>query len=268
MKMTFTAALLVAVLATHAAAQKAFEVASVKPNDTINGPSPLTVSPGRFSWTNATFRQLIQTGYDVRPYQLTGLPAWADTSHFDVMATTDSPASPQQMNAMLQALLADRFDLSVHHEQRDLPGYALMLARRDGKLGPNIHTSSKDCESAGAKPLDSAATKSQYDGCSPQMGLARLKLSGYRISFLVEGLKRIFEKPVFDQTSLSGTFDMELSWTPDPTMLPTGVPAPTAGPSGPSIFTALEEQLGLKLVSDRIPVDVLVIDRVNHLKSD
>src|SRR5436305_388871 len=137
MKKTLGGVLLVAALATYAAAQKSFDVISVKPNDSVNSPSPLTVSPQRFSWTNATFRQLIQTGYDIRPYQLIGLPAWADSSRFDVMATTSSPASPKQMEAMLQNLLADRFDLAVHHAQRDLPGYALVLARRDGKLGPN-----------------------------------------------------------------------------------------------------------------------------------
>jgi uncharacterized protein (TIGR03435 family) len=101
------------------------------------------------------------------------------------------------------------------------------------------------------------------------MGLARLKMSGYRISFLVEGLKRVFEKPVVDKTGLSGTFDMELMWTPDPTMLPPSVPAPpNPQSSGPSIFTALEEQLGLQLVSDRVSVDVLVVDHLSRLKPD
>jgi uncharacterized protein (TIGR03435 family) len=261
------AVLIVAALATCAAAQKTFDVVSVKPNDSVNSPSPLTVSPQRFSWTNATFRQLIQTGYDIRPYELAGLPAWANTSRFDVLATTASPNSPKQMEAMLQSLLADRFDLSVHREQRDIAGYALVLARREGKLGPNIHASAKDCESPSTKPLDSVAAKAELEGCSPQMGLSRLKMSGYRISFLVEGLKRIFEKPVVDKTDLSGTFDMEMSWTPDPTMLPTGVPAPPAE-TGPSIFTALEEQLGLKLVSDRVPVDLLVLDHLSSLRPD
>ncbi len=268
MKKTFRVVLLIAALATHAAAQKPFEVASIKPNDSVNRPSPLTVSPERFSWTNATFRQLIQVGYDLRPYQLIGLPAWADTSHFDVVATTGSPVSPQQMYVMLQGLLADRFELAIHRDRRDVPGYALVLARRDGKSGPNIHPSAKDCESAAGKPLDSAAAQAEYDGCSPQMGLTRLRMEGYRVSFLVEGLKRIFEKPVVDKTGLSGTFDMELSWAPDPTLLPAGVPGPGVPAEGPSIFTAVEEQLGLKLVSDRVAVDVLVIDSLSGLKPD
>jgi uncharacterized protein (TIGR03435 family) len=173
------------------------------------------------------------------------------------------------MNAMLQSLLADRFDLAVHREQRDLPAYALVLARRDGKLGPGIHPSTKDCESAAARPLDSAAAQAEYAGCSPQMGLTRLKLGGYTISFLASGLKRVLERPVVDKTGLQGTFEMELTWTPDPTMLPAGVPAPPNIPAaGPSIFTALEEQLGLKLISDRAPVEVLVIDRLRGPKPD
>src|SRR6476646_9341536 len=174
MKKTFLVALFIAALATQAAAQKAFEVASIKPDDSVNRPSPLTISTGRFSWTNATFRQLIQVGYDLRPYQLIGLPAWADTSHFDVVATTGAPTSPQQMYVMLQGLLVDRFDLIVHRDQRDVSGYSVVLARRDGKLGPNIHPSAKDCQSAAAKLMDSAAAQAAYDGCSPQMGLTRL----------------------------------------------------------------------------------------------
>ena len=258
----------IAVLATHATAQQSFDVISVKPNDSTS-PSDLRISPQRFSCINATLRQLIQVAYDVRPYQLTSLPAWADSAHFDVAATTGVPASPQQMNAMLQSLLADRFELAVHREQRDLPAYALVLAQRDGKLGPGIHPSTKDCESAAARPLDSAAALAEYAGCSPQMGLTRLKLGGYTISFLASGLKRVLERPVVDKTGLQGTFEMELTWTPDPTMLPAGVPAPPNIPAaGPSIFTALEEQLGLKLISDRAPVEVLVVDRLSRPKPD
>src|SRR5262249_48981717 len=129
------------------------------------------VSPGRMSWSNATLRQLIQVGYNVRPYQLVGLPDWADTAHFDVAATASFAASPQQMNTMLQGLLADRFDLAVHRDRRELPVYALVLARRDGRLGPNIHPASLDCESIAAKPLNSGTAQADYAGCAPQMGL-------------------------------------------------------------------------------------------------
>jgi uncharacterized protein (TIGR03435 family) len=266
MKLGFTFACTVVFLTTILPAQTVFEVVSVKPNLSGNAPSDPKTSPGRLSWTNATLRQLIQLGYDVRPYQLIALPDWADTARFDVSATTSFPASPQQMNTMLQGLLVDRFDLAVHRDRRELPVYALVLSRRDGRLGPQIHPATVDCQSFSAKPLDSGTAQAEYAGCEPQMGLTRIKAPGFRISGLASGLMRILDRPVVDKTGLAGAFDIELSWTPDPTMLPIGMPAPP--PGGPSIFTAVEEQLGLKLVSDRAPVDVLVIDRIARLKPD
>jgi uncharacterized protein (TIGR03435 family) len=250
-------------------AQSEFDVVSVKPNVSSNEPSAPRVSPERFSWTNVTLRQLIQVAYDLRPYQIIALPDWADTARFDVAATTSFTASPQQMNTMLQGLLADRFDLAVHRDRRELPVYALVLARRDGRLGPGIRPATVDCQSIAAKPLDSGAAQTDYAGCIPQMGLTRLKAAGFRMSGLASGLMRILDRTVIDNTGLAGAFNIELSWAPDPTMLPNGAPAPPNLPSGaPSIFTAVEEQLGLKLVSDRAPVDVLVIDHINGLKPD
>jgi uncharacterized protein (TIGR03435 family) len=250
-------------------AQGAFDVASVKPNVSGDEPSVPRISPGRFSWTNVSLRQLIQVAYDMRPYQLIALPNWADTARFDVAVTTSITASRQEMNTMLQSLLADRFDLSVHRERREVPVYALVLARRDGKLGPNIHPATLDCQSIAEKPLNSGTAQTDSATCSPQLGLTRLKVAGFRMSGLASGLMRILDRTVIDKTDLSEPFDMELSWTPDPTMLPNGVPAPQNLPSaGPSIFTALEEQLGLRLVSDRAPVEALVIDRIKALKPD
>src|SRR5262245_37345192 len=98
-------------------AQSGFEVISVKPNVSGDGPSDPRLSPGRFSWSNVTLRQLIQVAYNVRPYQLIALPDWADTSRFDVAATANFPASPQEMNTMLQSLLGDRFNLAVHRDR-------------------------------------------------------------------------------------------------------------------------------------------------------
>jgi uncharacterized protein (TIGR03435 family) len=249
-------------------AQNAFEVVSVKPNVSVDPPSSPRISPGRFSWSNATLRQLIQVAYEVRPFQLIALPDWADTARFDVTATASFPASPQQMNVMLQRVLADRFDLSAHRDKSELSVYALVLARRDGKLGPGIHSAAVDCEAIAAKPLDSDTAQSDYAGCAPQMGLTRMKTPGFHMPGLARALMRILDRPVVDKTNLAGAFDIELSWTPDPTMLPNGVPSPTVSPGGPSIFTALEEQLGLRLVSDRAAVDVLVIDRLSRPKPD
>src|SRR5262249_1555901 len=156
---------------------------------------------------------------------------------------------------MLQGLLADRFDLGVHHATRELSVYALVVARRDGKLGPGLRPATLACESIGAKPVDSAAAQADYARCVPQMGLTRLRAPSLGRAGLGGAVMRILDRPVINKTSLSGTFDVELTWTPDPTMLPNGVPLPNSASAAPSIFTALEEQLGLRLVSDHAPVD-------------
>jgi uncharacterized protein (TIGR03435 family) len=249
-------------------AQNTFEVVSVKPNVSVDPPSDPRMSPGRFSWSNATLRQLIQVAYEVRPFQLIALPEWADSARFDVTATASFPASPQQMHTMLQGVLADRFDLSTHRDKRELPVYGLVLGRRDGKLGPNIHPAKVDCESVSAKPLDSGTAQADYAACAPQLGLTRMKMPGFHMSGLAGALMRLLDRPVVDKTGLTEAFDIELSWTPDPTMLPTGVPVPSPTSAAPSLFTALEEQLGLRLVSDRAAADVLVVDRINRLKPD
>jgi len=268
MKESFGLVFVIALLAAQATPQRSFEVASVKPNVSNAGPSDPKITPERFSWANVTLRQLIQVAYDVRPYQLIALPGWVDDARFDVAATTGVAGSPGQMNSMLQSLLVDRFDLVTHREQREVPAYVLILAR-PGKLGPNIHPSTKDCESVRSRQLDSATAQTEYAACSPQLGLARLKIGGVRIPFLASALTRILERPVVDKTGLPGTFDMELSWTPDPMMLPNrGSTSPTVPSGGPSIFTALAEQLGLKVLSDRTLIDVMVVDRLSQLKPD
>jgi uncharacterized protein (TIGR03435 family) len=248
-------------------AQTTFDVASVKPKASGDPPSAPAVSRGRFSWTNATLRQLIQIAYDRRPHQLIGMPDWAGTARFDVSATTNPGTSPQQMNVMLQSLLADRFDLLVHRDNHELPVYSLVVARRDGRLGPGIRPAAVDCEDVTTHPLDGGNAQSNYSGCTPQMGLTRLKAPGFRMATLASALMRLFDRSIIDKTGVSGAFDIELTWIPDPTMLPNGVPAPTNA-TGASIFTALEEQLGLKLLSDRGPVDVLVIDHLSRSKPD
>lgn len=241
--------------------QTGFDVVSVKPNNSGLPPAAPVVSPGRFTWVNATLRQLIQVGYDKRPHQVIGMPEWADTSHFDVTATAAPGSSRNQMNAMLQDVLTSRFGLAVHRESRELPVYFLSLARRDGRLGRNLLPASVDCVAVAGQPVrqDSA-------DCVPQMGLTRIKAKGISMAMLADGLMRIFDRSVLDRTGLAGVFDLELSWVPDPTMLPTGVPSTPS--SGPSIFAALEEQLGLKVESNRAPIEVLVIDRLSRPTSD
>ena len=162
---------------------------------------------------------------------------------------------------MLRTLLADRFKLALHHETRELPGYALVIARSDRKLGPQLRSSdTADCLAAAkAKPPAGSNAPLPCGGGFSRSG----HLAGRAAAFpaFVLGLSNSADRIVFDRSGLSGGFDWDLQWTPDP--FP-GVEQPNAADSGTSLFTALQEQLGLKLESTRGPVEVLVIDHVGR----
>jgi uncharacterized protein (TIGR03435 family) len=163
---------------------------------------------------------------------------------------------------MLRSLLAERFHVAVHMETRELPIYALVVARRDGKLGPQLHPS-EDC----------TALPRRTSLCGGRATPGHLTFGGMPISALFQpALLREVQRTVVDRTGLTGFFDGSLQWTPgEARVLAFGDPPPDTPPpivDGPSIFTALEEQLGLKLEPGRGPVEVLVIDRVDHLIPD
>jgi uncharacterized protein (TIGR03435 family) len=182
----------------------------------------------------------------------------------------------------MRSLLAERFKLSVHREKRELPIYELVLARSDGKLGPELRPSSADCraiiearKAQGQKPdLPKAGERPQ---CGARVGFGELAAGGQPLLELIALLSSTVQRNVVDRTGLSGNFDIYLKWTPDqlpprPAGLPADQPLRINGlaidPDGPSIFTALQEQLGLKLESAHGPVDVLVIDHVERPSPD
>jgi len=213
----------------------------------------------------------------MRPdYQVTGGPDWKNTDMFDVVGTTGSdvplgPAGIEQKMLMLRTLLTERFKLSIHHETRDAPIYALVLANRDGRLGPQLHRSEVDCNALFARgpanaPPPAPPAPGQRSPCRIGVGLGTITISSQSISTVARLLSRLMDRPVLDRTGLSGVFDLDLSF--DPGGLP-GLPPPPPGadrpPSdAPSVFTAVQEQLGLKLESTKGPVDVLVVDHVEH----
>ncbi len=129
--------------------------------------SDLRETPGRASLTNVSLRTLIQVAYQVQPRQLVGEPDWVNNSRFDLLATTSGSASVAEMRMMLRPLLEDRFGLVVHTETREVPVYALILARRDGKLDPNLKVSTTDCQANGARPLDTAPPAERRMGHRP-----------------------------------------------------------------------------------------------------
>jgi uncharacterized protein (TIGR03435 family) len=243
-----------AVTARAAAPQSQFEVASVKPSDPM-GRGQFQIHPGgTLDFRAVSLRLMILWAYDIRDFQLSGGPAWTAADRYDVMAKTtknnleldasSKTAAPEEGNSAtdsvplrLQALLADRFHLKLHREMKDLSAYALVVAKNGPKLKEND------------APLRGWM----------QWGSGRLKGTCVDMRFLCVHLSRQVGRSVIDETGLTGTYDFELTWVPDaaPARLPgaleeqtapprNGEPAP-APPIGPSLFTAIQEQLGLKL---------------------
>lgn len=264
----------------------AFEVASVKINKSGDNRVGIGFAPGgRFRATNVPLRELISAAYGqpqpLAAFQITGGPKWIETDRFDIVAQAAGDPQPGRdgpppvMFPMLRNLLADRFQLAVHRETRDSPIYALTLARPDGRLGSQFHAASTDCAALMARGGRGAPPPPQTPGERMPCGMRMFpgSLSGGSVSMaqLSNVLARFVNRTVVDKTGLTGNYDLDLQWTPDQMPqgrgdLPPGVP--TIDPNGPSIFTAVQEQLGLKLESSRGPVQVVVIDRVEHPTED
>jgi uncharacterized protein (TIGR03435 family) len=283
LRLALLAALTLAAMPLLTAAQgvPAFEVASVKPNKSGDGRVLLGVQPGgRFTATNVTLRMLIRNAYQLQDFQIAGGPGWLNDDHFDIVAKAPDgtppplpPGSgqPSLIQLMMRALLADRFKLALHDETREMPIYALVLARNDGKLGSQLQQSTADCSPgrgargnapSGPPPDFAAGTRPT---CGIRIGPGQMAGGGFPLAQLANTLAQFVQRVVVDRTGLTGNFDFDLSWTPD--QLPQGQPPPGApplppiDPNGPSIFTAVQEQLGLKLESTKGPVNVMVIDR-------
>ena len=262
-----------------------FEVASVKPNTSGDGRVMIGVQPGgRYTATNVPLRFLIRNAYGIQDFQLVGAPDWIDSERFDIIAKAESdigppvpggPPSPIQL--MLRSLLGDRFKLSLHSEIWELPIYALVLARPDGKLGPQLQPTKTDCSAlAGARGRGRGGLPAEppmaagRPVCGMRMMPGQLAGGGFPISLLAQQLSQSAQRVVVDRTGLTGNYDFDLKWTPDqlPQGAPPGAPVPAIDPNGPSLFTAVQEQLGLKLESTKGPVDVFVVDRVERPTAD
>ena len=213
-------------------------------------------SPTGARLTNWALRAIIQFAHGVdQPSRLANVPDWVSTTRYDIDGR-GALASADDLRAMLQSLLADRFQLSTHTERRPLPVYRLRLARGDGRLGPALHPSTVECLRAGARPGPAATTTPQR--CGPQpAGPGKLVFVGSPLGQLAGILALSLGRNVVDATGLNGRFNLELSYTPE-------AQRDTANNEGPSIFTALEEQLGLKLDPGTEERDVLIIDRVER----
>ena len=232
-------------------ANLAFEVATIKPaNPETRGQSILVGRGGSnlFTTTNTTLNDLITFAYGIHVRQIVGGPAWLESDKFDISAKPEQPGIPNvtQLGTMVKKLLAERFGLAFHSEKRELSAYVITV----GKNGPKL---AKD-ETGGILP--------GFGGRGPGSVGVRNSTMAEFAGFL-QG--RILDRPVVDQTGLSGKFDFTLDWRPDLTQLPPGANPPQLPPeveARPDLFTAIQEQLGLKLEPAKTPVEVYVIDKV------
>jgi uncharacterized protein (TIGR03435 family) len=301
-------------------ASPAFDVASVKPAAPMTGGrimvrmsgGPGTPDPGQLTYTNVALKNILTAAYNVKGYQISG-PGWLDSERFDIVAKIPKGATKEQFQLMLQNLLSERFKLKLHRETKDLPIYALVVA----KNGPKMKESPKDDPEAGAAaeppplppggPLgDGPRIKIGKDGMPqlpPGMGRGgrggmmmmmngsrmRLQASKQPVSAIAEMLGNQLGRPVVDKTDLKANYDYTLDFAPDESMRPPGMmgamppPPPTSpdggafggpspnssdGPGGPSLMTALQEQLGLKLEPRKGPIDLLVIDSLEKVPTE
>jgi uncharacterized protein (TIGR03435 family) len=249
-----------------------FEVASIKPAPPATGKN-MRVSmggdPGRINYSNVTLRDVLARAYGVKEPQISG-PDWLATERYDIIATLAPNTPKEQVPLMLQNLLAERFKVTVHRETKTMPAYALTV----GKNGPKLKEADADA------------------GFRVMFGPKGRQLSGKAsIPKFVDALSNMMDRPVVDMTDLKGSYEIDLSWTPDESdrmaakmaMMGGGHPGPPPGgrpeggvegkgPSensdGPSIFAALQEKLGLKLEAKKLPVDLLIVDHADKVASE
>jgi uncharacterized protein (TIGR03435 family) len=224
-----------------AAELPSFEVASVRTHKPEPGPFRVSnaVEIGRINFNNVTLKGCIRQAYGLRQYQVVGGQAWLNDDRYDIAAKASGAASKDQLMLMLQTLLAERFHLAVHRETKEMPTYSLVVAKK----GPKIHPMKDDGSGVeiGADPAHPYAVRN----------ISMAMFAG------VLSRSQQVDRPVLDHTGLEGVFTFTLDLAADDSPSADGV-------VGPSIFTALQEQLGLKLEPDRGPVETLVIDHAER----
>jgi uncharacterized protein (TIGR03435 family) len=265
-----------------ASSSPSFEVASVKFSNPDSSGDPLArlmrvrSAADRFMAANVPLRHLVRLAYDLEDFRIDGGPSWQMSQRFDISAKAEDgfKGGEAEMMPMLRTLLADRFKLRVHMETRDLPIHALVIARDDGRLGRNLKPSSSDCPEAERQKLADTVAKGGIAEILGRPGETRrcvlasfgdtdgvgLRANGQPMSVIAQMLTGVTGRIVQDKTGLTGLYDWEMKF--DVLSMGVNLPKPANGreSNAPSLLTALREELGLKLESDRGPVEVLVID--------
>jgi uncharacterized protein (TIGR03435 family) len=271
--LTLGVSLILSAISTGQAGQKserlAFDVASVRENRSGGDQGFLLPKGSQLNAQNYRLRPLIQFAYRVQPFELVGGPDWIESARFDITAkATFEPkpapvgSPPGEMEQMVQTLLAERFNLQVHRETREMPIYALVLARRDGQMGPGLRREADVCaafrnaKAGGEKPPEIPPRTDGRPACGMMGGGGRFFAGGVTLAMLASALSPQAARVVVDRTGLTGYFEADIEFSPDALT--------NAASERPSFFTAIEEQLGLRLEPARAPVEVLVIDRVER----
>ena len=222
----------------RAQSSSSFEAASIRRNVSGEVNTQIKVSGGRLNIQNASVKTLVRNAYDILGFQLAGEPRWTDTEMYDIAATTGTSdaISSERLKTLLQALLTERFGFLAHWETREGSVYALSTAK------------------GGAKLTESSDPREPSINTQKRPGEAMMKGAREPISILASNLGNQLGRFVLDKTGLTGLYDWTLEWSPDM----------TADSAHPSLFTALQQQLGLKLEAEKGPMRMLVIDRVER----
>ena len=221
-------------VAQTAPAGPQFAAASVKPSNTGDNSSSYNTNNGRVTVRNETLKQLIGDAYSVRDFQISGGPGWLDVDRFSIDAVAESKSTQKELAAMMQALLGERFQLVLRRETRPFSGYGMAPAKGGLKIQPV-----------------------EGEGSSMNTNNGKLRATHATMDRLAEWVARQSGRPVVNETGVTGAFDFTLEWVPERRMRTDAGDAP----SGPTLFTALTEQLGVRLESKKVPVEVLVVER-------
>jgi uncharacterized protein (TIGR03435 family) len=254
-----------------------FDAVSIRPSDHLSGGTkmrrggPGTSDPERISYSGVSQRIVLTLAYDVDDFQVVG-PGWLGTRPFDIVANIPPGTTKEQFKIMLRNLLKERFNLSLHHETRDTAVYELVVGKNGPKLRPAMEAENAPLFSAMTTdkdghpdfPAGSSATGGKIDA-----GVMRMAARMCSMSDLAHDLKEFVDRPVLDKTGLTGSYDFKLDFSFVGLGGMLGRMAPAEEPTGaPSLFSALQDQLGLKLEPRKDTMDFLVIDHADEMPTD
>jgi uncharacterized protein (TIGR03435 family) len=257
-----------------------FDVAAIKQNKSGENNGRFGGPASRFTATNVPVLQFVLFAYQVQSFQVEGGPDWIRTDRYDINARAEGnfPAAtisgPDPRRQMMKALLADRFKLAAHIESKERPIYSLVTARPDKTLGPKLSVATTDCVALGEAlrrgqaPATPPRTPTGDNDCGISLPPGKIAFGTQPLAQVAAALAGLLQRGIVDRTGLAGNYSGSVTYTPDtaPRDGPPDLPAGDA--SGVSLFTAIQEQLGLKLEPGRGPVDVLVIDRIERPTED